>query len=123
MNIWLIYLIIFTIIDVFLVSLWFFKMSDDQYLTIPLIVYSTDLLVFSILTYSRFGLVYTSIGPILFAVATIIAGFTLITLMNNIFRNKLSPEAAQKWKVHINILDICCIVLLVLMVVAGFMFS
>lgn len=123
MNIWLIYLIIFTIIDVFLVSLWFFKMSDDQYLTISLIVYSTDLLVFSILTYSRFGLVYTSIGPILFAVATIIAGFTLITLMNNIFRNKLSPEASQKWKVHINILDICCIVLLVLMVVAGFMFN
>lgn len=123
MNIWLIYLIIFTIIDVFLVSLWFFKMSDDQYLTIPLIVYSTDLLVFSILTYSHFGLVYTSIGPILFAVATLIAGFTLITLMNNVFRNKLSPKSAQKWTVHINILDICCIILLVLMVVAGFMFN
>lgn len=123
MNIWLIYLIIFTIIDVFLVSLWFFKMSDDQYLTIPLIVYSTDLLVFSILTYSRFGLVYTSIGPILFAVATLVAGFTLITLMNNIFRNKLSPEAARKWTVYINILDVCCIILLVLMVVAGFMFD
>lgn len=98
-------------------------MSDDKYLTIPLIVYSTDLLVFSILTYSRFGLVYTSIGPILFAVATLIAGFTLITLMNNVFRNKLSPEAVQKWTVHINILDICCIILLVLMVVAGFMFN
>lgn len=123
MNIWLIYLIIFTIIDVFLVSLWFFKMSDDQYLTIPLIVYSTDLLIFSILTYPRFGLIYTFVGHISFAVATLIAGFTLIALMNNMFRNKLSPEAARKWMVQINILDICCIILLVLMVVAGFMFN
>lgn len=116
LSLWLVYLLVFAVIDMGLIVAWFVRRSERGAIIGPLLLFSTVILIYAVLNYY----LYQDFAEIYFGVLTLIAGFALITLFNNILQVRLTEEQKAKYGVMISLIDVVLLICVVVLVILGF---